>query len=57
MSLQFLNKEKNKKKDLKKEKRENEVEKPEFIGQQQLAFVSHNESGSFYNQISQIRIL
>ena len=30
MSLQFLNKEKNKKKDLKK--RENEVEKPEFIG-------------------------
>jgi hypothetical protein len=28
MSLQFLNKEKNKK----KEKRENEVEKPEFIG-------------------------
>ena len=32
MSLQFLSKEKNKKKDLKKEKRENEVEKPELIG-------------------------
>ena len=32
MSLQFLDKEKNKKQDLKKGKRENEVEKPEFIG-------------------------
>ena len=32
MSLQCLSKEKNKNKDLKKEKRENEVEKPELTG-------------------------